>query len=353
MKRIIYWDTGKSSFVLKDLAILRTEFKVTDNSFLVKKKVWLPAYLLWQLVISLFQIPFCSVVICQFAGYHSLMPFLIARLFNKPRVIIAGGTDCVAFYSMNYGNFSRKYLRWFTRKSFEWSTLILPVTQALIKQNYNYLSNDIDPKEQGYRAFVKKITAREVVIYNGYDPKIWHPKQGVERVKNSFITVGANLHSRFAFQLKGIDLFIELANNYPTCTFAILGGEGLQLNSKPENLTLLPNQKNELLPELYSQFEYYVQLSVSEGFPNALTEAIFCGCRPIVSGVGGMPEIVMDKSMILGKKILNDLFSIVDKAISITDNSEQRINEVRERFSIELRRQKLLEEIRNAIDADK
>ncbi|MGL5888793.1 MAG: glycosyltransferase family 4 protein, partial [Bacteroidia bacterium] len=343
--KFIYWDTVKSSFVKKDLNILRSKYKVVDYTFNPPKKSFLPLFLIGQLIRSFITIPFADAVISQFSGYHSFFPFAVARLFRKPRIIVAGGTDCVSFPSIQYGNFNRKYLKWFTRKSFEYSTLILPVAETLIYYRYTYNSVEGDPKEQGYRVFVKKIKARETVIHNGYDEKIWFPRQSVKRKSNSFITVGANLHSRFAFKLKGIDLFIDLARKFPESEFAIIGGQGLSIDNCPPNLVLLPNSRNEDLPEIYSAYEFYLQLSISEGFPNALTEAMFCGCRPIVSNAGGMPEIVADPEAILAHKDIIELVELVTRNINSTDNTEERMRRIRSEYSIENRKQKLLNEI--------
>ena len=47
---------------------------------------------------------------------------------------------------------------------------------------------------------------------------------------------------------------------------------------------------------------YYLQLSVMEGFPNALGEAMACGCVPIGSNVSGIPELIGDTGIVITKK---------------------------------------------------
>ena len=39
-----------------------------------------------------------------------------------------------------------------------------------------------------------------------------------------------------------------------------------------------------------------------EGFPNALGEAMACGCVPIGSNVSGIPELIGDTGVILNEK---------------------------------------------------
>jgi glycosyltransferase involved in cell wall biosynthesis len=42
--------------------------------------------------------------------------------------------------------------------------------------------------------------------------------------------------------------------------------------------------------------DVFVLASTSEGFPNALQEAMACGCCPVSSRVGGTPELVRDRA---------------------------------------------------------
>ena len=325
---------------------MRKSFAVKDYTFIANVKWRLPFEFLRQFFIGLFTAGSYDIVVCQFASYHSLVPFFVAKLLGNKRVIVAGGTDCVAFPSIDYGNFQRPYLNYFTRKSFEWATLILPVDQTLIDYEYTYTGDDYP--RQGYRNFVKNITAREQVIYNGYDAEFWKPR-AVARNSRSVITVGANLGSRFAFRLKGIDLLLEAARRLPDWSFTIVGGNGLSQSEMPANVFLHPNVPNDQLPELYSQHRYYAQLSMSEGFPNALAEAILCGCTPVVSAVGAMPMMVADDRFILRKKDPDALVALLTNLDTFEQNGELRQRMVRE-FTFERRSIELSEAIRDHLN---
>lgn len=339
--KILYWDQGKSSFVKKDLEILRTEFEVIDYTFKAKNNLSILVELFRQARISLYHVFSCKIVICQFAGYHSLVPFIIFSLFGRKKVIIAGGTDCVAFPSIKYGNFQKKYLKWFTKKSFKLADIVSPVDDTLIKYTYTYQNDDF--KEQGYRAYVKNARACDFVIYNGYDFDKFKITNTV-RKSNTFLTVAANLNTQFGPSLKGIDLIIEISRKFTDCTFTIIGGEELQVNNKPNNLILLGNIDNNKLIEIYNDNQFYLQLSMSEGFPNALCEAMLCGCIPIVTNVGAMKKIVGEQGIVLEKKDVNLLSEKIEKAMSLLDESLMEKNRklIKDNFTIENRKSQLI-----------
>lgn len=347
--KILYWDQGKSSFVKKDLEILRSEFEVVDYTFKAKFNLLIVFELLKQLLISFYYAWTCRVVICQFASYHSLVPLVVFKVFGRKRVIVAGGTDCVAFPSIGYGNFQKKYLRWFTEMSFRLANVIAPVDETLIRYKYTYQPHDYD--EQGYRAFVKGLRARDQVIYNGYDSEAFRIT-GAERKKRSFLTVAANLNTAFSPMLKGIDLIIEMAVKFPDCSFTIIGGDKLKIAHKPDNLMLLGNTDNEKLLGIYNEHQFYMQLSMSEGFPNALCEAMLCGCIPIVSDVGAMRKIVDDLGFILAKKDLTLLQAIMAKAevYTYTPEASARVrNRIGENYKLETRKKELNDLVRTVL----
>ena len=345
--KLIYYATGRSSFVVKDLEILRSEYEVKEIIVPFQPRWKIPFYFLGQFFTCFFQAFSAKAVVVQFAGFQSYIPFVVFGWFGRKRVIVAGGTDCVSFPSIRYGNFSRSPLSWFTRRSFEKADLILPVHESLIDQEYTY--QNADGKRQGYHAFCGIIRAKEKVIWNGYDSSIWFPRN-VTRVPGSFITVGAGFATRFGFQLKGIDLFLELARALPDCTFTIVGESKLPGRDVPVNVRLIAQVPNATLPEIYSQHQYYLQLSMSEGFPNALTEAILCGCIPVVSNVGAMPMIVQDSRCILLKRDSAALINLVNNLMKISPGTNFA-ESVRSRFTFENRKRELLNEIRQLINS--
>jgi len=106
-------------------------------------------------------------------------------------------------------------------------------------------------------------------------------------------------------RVKGIDVLLEtaaiVAREFPEAVFAILGR-----NSDPEHYRMLEErvvqlgiqknvrflgESNEVLPVLRVADVFFLP-SRSEGFSNALIEAMACGLPCVVTRVGGNPEAV-------------------------------------------------------------
>jgi glycosyltransferase involved in cell wall biosynthesis len=227
---------------------------------------------------------------------------VFGKIFSKKCTIQAGGTDCINMPEIGYGNFRKKSLAWATRFSFENCSLILPVAEALVSQHYNY-DPQINPK-QGLLQLIPGLKTPIQVIPNGFDTEFWKDL-GKERVKHSFISVATHTSTPARARVKGYDLIAQLAANNPDWSFTLVGDAIYQATSP--NIRVVGKERPETLVQLYNTHEFYLQLSSSEGFPNALGEAMACGCVPIGSAVGAIPEIIGDTGLLLKRKALGAL----------------------------------------------
>ncbi len=308
-KRLIYIHVGLSSFVKKDIEILQETFELSIHEFDLTHKKRLPFTLIKQKVMLLRRLRKSDGVVVQFAGYQSYLPTRLARLFNRKCMLILGGTDTVSFPSLQYGSFNKKYLGYATRKSLERASLLIPVSDTLIEYDYTYSDDDF-PK-QGYKFHAPSVKTPVQTVFNGYSSDKWFI--GASKEPNSFITIAADLGTRFGMKLKGIDLIIEIAEKLPACTFYIVGGNKLNVNL-PSNVFPIGNMPHDQLPKFIADKQFYLQLSMSEGFPNALCEGMLSGCVPIVSNVGAMPMIVGDTGHVLLRKNSELLLSLIEFA---------------------------------------
>lgn len=309
--KIIYTYPIFVSFVKNDIALLSKYYDVKIFAFTPPKKILTPFYFFKQFFFLLFNIGGASIIVCQFAGYHSFLPNLFALITKKASLNVLGGTECVSFPSINYGNFSKGLLGVFTKWSLRMAKHLSPVHESLAISDYTYTNDDF-PK-QGYKYFCPSIKAPHTTICYGYDPTQFYKSKN--KVNNSFITV-AQLNAPNYYR-KGIDLIFEMAIRFPDCSFTIIGNTPqMKYTSIPTNVSLISFVPYEELKDYYSSHEFYFQLSICEGFPSAICEAMLCECIPIGSDVAAIPEIIGDAGYILYKKDINALEQLINKALS-------------------------------------
>lgn len=343
---ILFVYTRKSSFVKKDIEILNKTYQVYTFEFNQPGKYLLPITFLKQILFLLFRSDQFSRIIIQFGGYHSFVPVLLKNLLRKKVFIIAGGVDCVSYPELNYGYMHQQPISWFTKYSFRHCELILPKHHSLIASEdyYNYTP----PVKQGLKNHIRNFDTPFQEIPNGFDGELFRSVFD-QKIPATFVTVAAGLEVRKNFILKGIDLIFEVAERFPHASFHIVGGDKIdKSNPIPSNILLLSNMEPHELILTYSKYRFYLQLSISEGFPNSLCEAMLCECIPIGSAVGAIPDIIGDTGYILAQKKMETLVQIIEKALNEPQSKageKKARNRIIEKYPIEKRARMLLESL--------
>jgi glycosyltransferase involved in cell wall biosynthesis len=222
--------------------------------------------------------------------------------------------------------------------------LILPVHKSLEFNEYTY-TNIRFPK-QGIKAFVKNIKTPIVEVVNGFDFETWRITD-LFRKPNSFLTVTTSIGAT-GYLLKGIDMILELAKQKPHFNFTIVGKVFLP-EACPKNVRLIENVPHEQLIEIFNQHQFYLQLSMSEGFPNALCEAMLCGCIPIGSNVAAIPDIIGNEGYILKNKSKDALENLVSELESPKPTPESVRKRIVEKFPLDRRKKELINQIKSLL----
>lgn len=309
-QRILYYCTKRTTFVQRDIKMLQEAYEVKDFSFYHKSKLFTPLLFILQLFFILRYHFSAKAAFCMFAGYHSFLPAVFSKLIKKPFIIILGGTDSVVIPSLGYGILGKGLIGKFARWSYRLTPHFAPVHDSLIFSENTYYEKT--PKYQGVQHHVTALNGQFTTIPNGFDNEKFKDLN-YERIKNSFITVAYDLHKPHLFKLKGADLIMKIASEFPECTFTIVGLK--HFKSCPENVNLLDAVSQDELLKLYNRHEFYFQLSITEGFPNAVCEAMLCGCIPIVSNVAAMPEIAQNTGFVLKKRDGNLLKDLINDSV--------------------------------------
>lgn len=308
---------GRGPFVTKDIEIFTSFFSLKEFNFVPGKKWKTPLQLINQFLFLIANIWSCKIIIIQLSGFHAFFPTLLARITGKKSLIIAAGTDCHSFPSIGYGNYQKKILAYFTRLSFKLCTHIVPKHETLWFCDYTYSEKDYT--HQGIKFFNPSLNKPHTVIENGFDPSVF--KSTNTRKSGTFLGVAGGMNFPFQKQLKGIDLIFEVSKYFPENLFTIVGIDSRQQTVEAgSNIKLIPPVANKDLPEIFSSHQFFFQLSMAEGFPNSLCEAMLCECIPIGSDVFSIPEIIGSTGYLLKKRDVLGLKQLIEKALSQRNN---------------------------------
>lgn len=346
-KKVLFFYPKLFTFIKTDLEILEKHYHVKSQRFELSKKIFTPFAFLRQFIFLIANIWKADVIVCDFAGYVSFLPTLFGKVFGKPSLLILCGTECYAFPSIHYGNFNKKLLGLFTSWSYRMATHLAPVHKSMVISEYTY--DDKDFPKQGYRYYCPFAIQPFTELNYGFDATKFY-YTGIERKPNSFLTVVSNTEGS-TFYRKGLDLIIEAAKQLPEYTFTIIGS-GTKLNTieKPENITVYPWIPNAELKNYYSAHMFYLQLSMIEGFPNTLGEAMLCGCIPIGSDAASIPEIIADCGFILRKRDMQLLTALLQEACNAENEnlSIKSTNRIKALWPIE-KRDNILTDVINTL----
>ena len=288
-------------------------------------------------------------LVAWFGDYHSAIMVLIGKILNKPTVIFAGGQEAVCYKELGKGVYIKSLRATCVRYALRNASIILPNHKSLLYHE-NFFYNPENPHIDGILHYVKNIKGKIAVIPNGVDAERVKYNSSIAKQNNLVLSVAA-VRKMIDFINKGFDIFIEVAKKNPDLEFVIVFITEPVLSqieekyemSKLSNLKIVTQRcSDQELSEYFNKAKVYVQVSITEGMPNSLAEAMLCECIPVGSNVNGIPDAIGDTGIIIKNRSVDELSQAIRQAIKM-DSGKQAREHTLQNFSITNRETKLME----------
>lgn len=344
--------SAKAKFVTNDIEILKKKFDVKILESELSNNLSFIFSFISQFFRLLFSIKNFDTVYIWFADYHSFLPVFFAKLFGKKSYIAVGGYDATYIPEINMGLFTKSSLKkrfrcFCATYSLKHCSMILPVDKSLIENENHYIYSDQPGKpvlKDGIKNFIKDIQTPFHTIRLGYDPEIFKP-DNIQK-ENIIISVGL-IENENEYRRKGFDILTEAAKKMPDVIFILIGLNDYYLGYLKSlnliNVKLYGKVSYDELIKFYGHAKVYSQLSMFEGMPSAVCEAMLCGCIPVGSDVNGIPDIIGDCGIVVKEKNVDTAVEAFEKALrcDVKSSADSR-NRIMELFPIHKREEELL-----------
>ncbi|WP_239745304.1 glycosyltransferase [Mammaliicoccus sp. F-M27] len=162
-------------------------------------------------------------------------------------------------------------------------------------------------------------------IYNGIDLKKFYPKKNNEfkkhqNLQDKYLILGVASHWTSE---KGLNKFIELSEILDENEVIILIGNISDMQKLPKNIiNIKETEKIELLADIYSSADLFLNLSLEESFGKTTAESLACGTPAIVYNSTANPELIgKGCGEVLYSEDINELREKINK-IKVSSKSE-------------------------------
>jgi glycosyltransferase involved in cell wall biosynthesis len=319
-----------SSFVNQDYEILSRHYIVEKFCWQGKKDI-----------LRLFRaVKRCDVTFSWFAADHAAVTVFFSRLLGKSSIVVVGGYDVAYVPELNYGRFTQSKLkRMLTCYALKKSDIVLVVSQSLKDEAINNFG--IDGRNILY-------------LPTGYESRYWRPSGK----KEDMVLTVASANDMVRIKLKGLDTFVETAKLLPEIPFVVVGVSGNAKNYlkgiSPANVKLVGFLTHDELLKYYQKAKIYCQLSLREGLPNCLCEAMLCECIPIGTiDVGGIRDAIGETGFYVGYGNSKDVAEAIRMAFKTQKNGKGARNRIMVMFPESRREDGLIKVINRLISSQK
>ncbi len=260
-----------------------------------------------------------DLVFCWSISDHALVSSLVARRL----VCVVGGYEFARLPECHYGNMLTMRMRWITR-------LVWKRADALLY---------VDPSLEAEAVAAFGSPGRAFYVPTGYDSAFWTPG---DTSREDLVVTVCHAPSLERIRLKGVDLFLDAARSLPDVEFHVVGElpPGLRLQRWGPNVVGDGWLEPAGLRSLYRRAKAYCQFSLHEGLPNAVCEAMLCGCVPVGTRSYGIPT-AMDEAGVFVERDLSSVREGIRAALTRDDLRQRAREHVCRNFTLERREREL------------
>jgi glycosyltransferase involved in cell wall biosynthesis len=272
-----------------------------------------------------------DIVYTWFASTYAAAAVASARKFRHRSVVALGGVDVAGMEEIGYGIWISPWKSRMVAYALRMADRVLAVDPFLKEEAI---------RRAGY-------DGRNIeYLPTGFDPAFWSP---VGERGESVLTV-AVCDSEARLRVKGVDFLLDTARRLPAVKFVLVGIQEPHTSNlrvrAPANVEIRGRVSREELLALYRESRVYCQPSRFEGLPNAVCEAMLCGCVPVCTDVGGMRTPVAGYGILVPWGDPGTLAAAIMEAMAMPSAAGLRGREsIASRFTPERREQGLMKVI--------
>ncbi|WP_286242687.1 glycosyltransferase family 4 protein [Methanobacterium ferruginis] len=264
-----------------------------------------------------------DVTFSWFADNHAFLAVELSKVMRKKSIVVVGGYEVANLPDINYGLLARKKSAKMVKSFLNKADLVLPVDEGL-KLNLT----DIGIEEENIK-----------VLPTGYDYK--NENQKIKEKIVLTVSVGETWKRA---KLKGLDIFVKSAKFLPEVKFILIGITGEALiklkEFAPPNVEFIEPLSEEKLTIYYQKAKCYCQLSMREGLPNALCEAMLYECVPVGTEVQGITTAMGDTGFYVSYGDVEATSEAIHKALK-SDEGKFARERIVEKFPLSKREREL------------
>ena len=321
--KICFIGKYSTSFIKKDCDILKKHFDVhiidtADYKWKFFKGI--------RVIFT--EVKNCDITFSWFADRYAAIAVFFSRVYKKKSIVVAGGYDVAYAPEIKYGAFTKLKEKIPAKYALKKTDLVLAVSKYVEQES------------------LKRVKLKDIkLIYNGVDKR----QNNSEKKEKKIVTIGRV--TKDGIKLKGLESFAKISKKFPDFQFIIIGPKEKEaeehLKSINPNLKLTGFVSHDDVFKYLDSAVVYCQLSFIESFGIGTAEAMTCGCIPVVTKRGGLPEVVGDTGFYTEYDNVQKTVDAVKKAIVESGKNMLKSRErIQNNFSIEKREKELVKIIK-------